>query len=121
MPFVKGKSGNPNGRKPGQLGVSKRERARLIAQSEVKPLSVMMEILAERWKAAVAAEDPETRKALQNESMVVAEKVAPYLHPKLQATTLKGETDNPLSFVMSLPSADELRRHVRGTEDQAKD
>ena len=35
-------------------------------------------------------------------SVQIAEKVAPYLHPKLQTTTLKGDSDHPLNISGSL-------------------
>jgi hypothetical protein len=41
-------------------------------------------------------------KAEMNASSQVAEKVAPYLHPKLQAVTLKGDSDHPLNLSGSL-------------------
>lgn len=109
-PIVRAK----RGAKPG-TGINVRVRNRLITQSEVKPLNVMMQALAERYKAADAIQDdPKARAQAMAEAVAVAEKVAPYLHPKLQATTIKGDADNPLSFAVSLPDSLLLMAAVRG-------
>ncbi len=91
-----------------------RERNRLIAQNNIKPLQVMMDSLADSWKYAQAIEDPAERLKAQQAAVCVAEKVAPYLHPKLQATTLKGDPSAPLSFAVSLPDSLLLMAAVRG-------
>ncbi len=106
------KRGRPPGTHP--KGLATRERARALAQAEVKPLAVLLETMAERWNGAKAAKTPKTRAKLQNEACAVAEKVAPYLHPKLQATTLKGDGENLVSFVLNLPDCEELRKAIRG-------
>ena len=104
----------PRGAKKG-TGVNVRVRNKLITQSEVKPLNVMMELLAERYKTAQAiTDDPEARTKAMDQALAVAEKVAPYLHPKLQATTIKGDADNPLSFAVALPDSLLLMAAVRG-------
>jgi hypothetical protein len=96
-------------------GVNVRVRNRLITQSEVKPLNVMMELLAERYKAAQAIkDDPDARAKAQDAALAVARDVAPYLHPKLQATTIKGDADNPLAFSVALPDSLLLMAAVRG-------
>ena len=99
---------------PKGTGVNIRTRNRLIAQSEVKPLQVMMDSLADSWKYAQAIQDPIERLKAQQAACLVAEKVAPYLHPKLQATTLKGDPSAPLSFAVSLPDSLLLMAAVRG-------
>lgn len=100
---------------PKGSGVNIRVRNRLIAQSKVKPLEVMMNTLEERWNLAQAIkDDPEARSKALTEAVAVAEKIAPYLHPKLQATTLKGDPDAPLSFALSLPDSAFLLAAVRG-------
>ncbi len=104
------------GRKPGSVGQARRERARLIAQSEVKPLGVLMETMANYWNRSKAATKPAQADRLRKEACAVAEKVAPYLHPKLQATTVKGDEQNPLAFVVSLPGMEELRKAIRGED-----
>ena len=107
------------GRKPGcqgQLGQATRERARALAQSEVKPLGVLMESMAYYWNASKAAKNPAAATKHRDKACAVAERVAPYLHPKLQATTVKGDEQNPLAFVVSLPGMEELRKAIRGDD-----
>ena len=105
----------PRGRPKGSPAVAGRERSRALAQAEVKPLDVLLQTMAERWNAA-QAEKGEERAKLQAEACAVAEKVAPYLHARLQATTIKGDADAPLSFTVSLPASDALRAMIRGTD-----
>jgi hypothetical protein len=96
-------------------GLPTRARNKVYQQAEVKPLNVMMQALAERYKLADAIQDdPEARAKAMAEAVAVAEKVAPYLHPKLQATTIKGDADNPLQFAVSLPDSLLLMAAVRG-------
>jgi hypothetical protein len=47
-------------------------------------------------------------------SMTYAKEVAPYIHSKQQAVTLKGDKENPLEIALGLSSADALRKLVRG-------
>ena len=102
-------------RAPARSGIPTRERNRVIQHAAIKPLTVMMEVLEERYKAAQAIQDdPEARTKAMNEAIAVAKEVAPYLHPKLQATTIKGDADNPLSFSVSLPDSLLLMAAVRG-------
>lgn len=101
--------------RPHGPGLSTRERNRLIAQGPVKPLEVMAETLARRWKAAQAIQDdPEARGKAEDAAMAVARDLAPYLHPKLQATTLKGDADAPVNISLGLPDALVLRSAIRG-------
>ena len=108
------------GRKPGSSNVAARIRTRTLTQADVKPLQVLMETMADRWNASKVATKNTERRKLQMEACQVAERVAPYLHPKLQATTLKGEADNPVKFVLDLPDCNELRKAIRG-DDAAPD
>lgn len=120
MPSLKDVAQTPSARatSPGRAkdtGLQTRVRNRIIAQAEVKPLQVMIDALAERWRLALAIEDnPEARSKAISEAVAVAEKVAPYLHPKLQATTIKGDPDAPLQFALSLPATSDLMAAVRG-------
>jgi len=107
----------PRGRPKGSAAVAGRERSRALAQAEIKPLDVMLQTMADRWKAAQSSTDIEERAKLQDAACTVAEKVAPYLHARLQATTIKGDADAPL-FSVSLPASDVLRAMVRGIEDK---
>jgi len=111
------------GRRVGSLNrrnVKARDKARALAQCELNPLEVMMQTMTRRWAMSQCAGDPEERAKLEQEACQVAEKVAPYLHARLQATTIKGDAENPLSFALSLPSADALRALVRGTDTSNK-
>ena len=101
-------------RAPRENKLPTRERNRMIAQANIKPLQVMMDSLADSWKYAQTLTDPVERLKAQQMAVGVAEKVAPYLHPKLQATTIKGDADNPLSFAVSLPDSLLLMAAVRG-------
>lgn len=116
--FERAREKLPNAQKvraPAKSGFPTRERNRVLQHSAVKPLTVMMEVLEERYKLAQAIQDdPEARQKAMNEAVAVAEKVAPYLHPKLQATTIKGDADNPLAFSVSLPDSLLLMAAVRG-------
>jgi hypothetical protein len=95
-------------------GVQTKMRNRLIAQAKIKPLELMLEVMAERYETAKTAEDPETRAKAIQEAVSTAEKAAPYVHAKLQATTLKGDAQNPIGFVLSLPASDTLKAAIRG-------
>ena len=101
------------GRVKGQVAVTGRLRQRAAAQAEVKPLDVMLQTLANRWKESLACEDPEEKKMMEAAACAVAEKVAPYLHPKLQATTLKGDAANPITLTLELATAAVLKDSVR--------
>ena len=114
MVEVKGLPKTPKVRAPRENKLPTRERNRMIAQNSVKPLQVMMDSLADSWKYAQAIEDPIERIKAQQAACLVAEKVAPYLHPKLQATTLKGDPSAPLSFTVSLPDSALLFAAIRG-------
>jgi hypothetical protein len=49
------------------------------------------------------------------QALAAAEKAAPYVHPRLAATTMKGDEEAPLSI--ELFSSDELRAAIRGARD----
>lgn len=116
MPTTKGVRKSHSVSEPGRKsGLPTIERNRMITQSKVKPLQVMIDTLEERWKLAQAiTDDPEARSKALTEAVAVAEKIAPYLHPKLQATTIKGDPEAPLSFALSLPDSAFLLAAVRG-------
>ncbi len=96
-----------------------RERARAMGRAEVKPLDVMLAVLANRWNASLAAKkagDDATQQKEEIAALTAAEKVAPYLHPKLTATTLKGDKENPLRAILGIYSTDQLKSAVRGSK-----
>lgn len=87
-----------------------------VVSMKITPLEVMLTTMKLHYDsgqdallAHELAEDREikqsylrTAKAEMNASSQVAEKVAPYLHPKLQAVTLKGDDKHPLNITGSL-------------------
>lgn len=87
-----------------------------VVNMKVTPLEVMLATMKLHYDSAQdallahdVADDKDLRqnfmraaKAEMNASSQVAEKVAPYLHPKLQTTTLKGDSDHPLNISGSL-------------------
>ena len=99
-----------------------------VKHINVSPLEVMLVGMKfhfdegqEAMKASQSTDDKEmaqdfkrTAKAELAASMSYAEKVAPYIHAKLQSVTLKGDKENPLELTLGLSSAEELRRLVRG-------
>ena len=113
MPSLK-KLPETKGERAPKSGLSTHERNKVIRTATIKPLDVMMQALADSWKYAEAMEDPESKLKAQQAAVGVAEKIAPYLHPKLQATTLKGDPAAPLSFAVSLPDSAVLMAAVRG-------
>lgn len=74
MPFKKGQSGNPAGRKKGSLN----KRTQEIWDSGLMPLEYMLQVLRDPMA------DPKRRDW-------AAEKAAPYLHARLQATEITGK------------------------------
>ncbi len=105
------KQGRPVASKGHQI----RARNRALAQADVKPLDVLIQTMASRWNEAKAAKTPAARAKLELQACNVAEKVAPYLHPKLQATTLKGDAGAPVGVSITFASADALKAAIRGT------
>jgi len=100
------------GRKRNLLAV----QARYGQDGKPLPLDILMQTMNERWEAAQAASDPEQRAKYQDEACAVAEKIAPYMHPRLAATTLKGDDQNPLNLDLGFLTADALKALVRGIE-----
>jgi hypothetical protein len=120
MPALKKLQQTTSVRTPDHTGLQTKMRNRLIAQAKIKPLELMLEVMAERYEAAKAAKNPKTRAKAIQDAVSTAEKAAPYVHAKLQATTLKGDAQNPIGFVLSLPASDTLKAAIRGkTEDKA--
>ena len=107
-PAVKRKPGRP----PGTPSSASRRRDRVIAQAKVTPMEVMMETMTETWERAKSIDDPMERYSTQLAACAIAKDVAPYLHPRLQATTIKGDKENPLQ--LDLFDADALKAAVRG-------
>lgn len=101
-----------------------------VAGIDLSPLEVMLDDMKLRYdmsKRALAnherEKDPERASlimdaALSHSSAAVesAAKVAPYIHAKLQTTTLKGDTNSPIEIALGLYDAATLRAAVRGNK-----
>ena len=107
----------PAGRPFGSKKVKDAERARMAAAKYGWPIEVMLAEMAELWKEAQAlrakpeatAEDLGRAKAVAREAAALARDAAPYLHPRLTATTISGDEDNPL---LPKPDDRELARRI---------
>lgn len=88
MPFKKGQSGNPKGRRKGSVNKTT-EEIRLAFQALIE--SSLPDI--QKWLQEVAAESPE--KALS-----IVERYSDFILPKLQRTELSGGGDKPLTKVV---------------------
>jgi len=71
------------GRKPGSKTKKRAEEAIKAAEEGITPLAYMLNVLRNE------AETPERRSW-------AAEKAAPYMHPRLNATTMTGPNNGPL-------------------------
>lgn len=69
--------------------LTEQRKARLIqtAEGDVLPLEVMVSRMREFWNAGQ-----------KDEAVVIAEKCAPYFHPKLAAVEHSGNEDKPLAI-----------------------
>ena len=88
MPFKKGQSGNPNGRKkgtPNKTTEEIRQAFQMLIESSLPDI--------QKWLKQVAKDNPE--KALQ-----IVEKYSDFILPKLQRTELSGGEDKPLTKVV---------------------
>lgn len=88
MPFKKGQSGNPKGRKkgtPNKTTEEIRQAFQMLIESSLPDI--------QKWLQQVAKDNPE--KALQ-----IVEKYSDFILPKLQRTELSGGDDKPLSKVV---------------------
>lgn len=137
----RGGPGRGGGRKPGSsvatAPILPTARAKLTARMverasaiELTPLEVMLDDMKMRYdmsKRALAnhekEKDPAMKElimsaALGHSSAAVesAAKVAPYIHAKLQTTTIKGDQNSPLEVALGLFDAAALRAAVRGNK-----
>lgn len=86
MPFEKGKSGNPKGKKPGQ-----QNKATLEFKEAVNKLLDFATPQMVGWLEEVAQENPE--KALDH-----VYKFAQFAYPLLARQTLSGDPENPIVY-----------------------
>jgi hypothetical protein len=78
MPFQKGKSGNPGGRRKGSRNKASAKREAEIAASGKTPLEYLLEHMRDE-------------SAPVSERMDCAKAAAPYVHPKLASVTVAGK------------------------------
>lgn len=108
--FKPGQSGNPNGRPKGALDKRTREVAeRLAKDGGISPLDVLVTIMRERYAfyqqevaKPVQDRDPVALAKAAESAVFVAEKAAPFLHPKLAAIEHSGELQH--SYVARTPA-----------------
>ena len=88
MPFKKGQSGNPKGRKKGSKNKTTeeiREAFKQLIESSLPDI--------QKWLQQVAAENPK-------EALKIVEAYSDFILPKLQRTELSSGEDKPLSKVI---------------------
>ena len=98
------------------------------AQRGITPLEVMLTAMREDWTAAqkmLADAVPQSAEEalawtgriqnLRASAIATADKVAPYLHARLSATTISGDPDNPLRFVDDRAPVDTFLTEFAGT------
>lgn len=133
-------AGRPKGAKNAVVSVPQSTRKTLqdamverLKDLDVTPLEVMMtdmklqydetrrllanvETLPEKSKAEqeLKARAMAAVRTSSSAAAASAEKVAPYIHQKLQAVTLRGDKQNPLEIALGLVDAAELRKKIRG-------
>jgi hypothetical protein len=88
MPFKKGQSGNPKGRKKGTKNKTTeeiREAFKQLIESSLPDI--------QKWLQQVAADNPK-------EALKIVEAYSDFILPKLQRTELSGGEDKPLTKVV---------------------
>ena len=90
--MAKGGKREGAGRPKGTFAPAKKKLLDRIAASDRKlPLEIMLEAMEEAYKAGGAIE-----------AFPIAEKVAPYLHPKMQAVEVSGKDGKPIEQRMEI-------------------
>ena len=87
------------GRPQGAATKRTREVANAAAANGLTPLEYMLRLMRDE-------------KVEQSVRLDAAKSAAPFVHPRLSATTIRGDANEPL--MLGLSSADELRAKVRG-------
>lgn len=86
MVFVKGKSGNPKGKPKGTVSATTTEFKTALNRLLEESAPNMVQ-----WLERVAAQDP-------GKALDTLGKLAEYIYPKLQRSTLVGDPDEPLQM-----------------------
>lgn len=81
-----GKGGRPKGARSAKSKKTDEIISRFVASGETTPLEIMLSVMKQAWEAG----EPMT-------AVAVAEKAAPYVHPRLAATTVSGNPNAPLT------------------------
>lgn len=88
-----------SGRKKGSTLPATRERRALaaaLAEDGVTPLHIITTTMRDLWEDANKGPVPNLSKRMQ--AVALAEKAAPYLHPRLASTALTGADGGPVQF-----------------------
>ena len=105
--FKPGQSGNPSGKSKVQAEaeVTLRERLAKLASDGVSPVEMMLITARDLWRDANPEGKPPIL-AKRMQAVAIAEKAAPYLHPKLAATQMElggGKDGAPIVVTYMLP------------------
>ena len=133
---VRVNSGRPKGSKSRAAKLPPKARGRMVdrlvkvcAKKETSPMETMLDAMIlfdEKGKEELAklAAMKKGTKAWQKQyyfarahvmdAVSVSKDLAPYIHAKLQAVTLKGDRNSPIELALGLRSAAELKALVRG-------
>ena len=92
---------------------ARKELASKLATDGISPLEIITQTMRELWEEANRGPVPNMAKRMQ--AVMLAEKAAPYLHPRLASTQVSGKDGGPIAVV---PSVIEL---VAPGDDQGED
>lgn len=81
------------GRKPGSANVRSREIANAAIQEGITPLEYMLKVMRQEEPEDAP---PEVLAQIKTQKLDAAKSAAPYVHPRLQALTLKGDETAPI-------------------------
>lgn len=107
------------GRKKGEQPSKTQERKAFAARVKsegITPLEIMTTTMRDLWDEANQGSTPDVAKRMQ--AVLLAEKVAPYVHPKLTAVSASGPDGGPIP-VSSVPALGEVVKSLTKDERQA--